>query len=226
MTFDLRECELTEQKQMKKKLSRGFKSSATKRIGKSINRHSSTTPISNLSTSNNAAINSLLLRGSIAGGLSTSNNINSLLLRGSIGGVGIVADKPVFQIDNVDDMTEQNYLRSSNSSNLSTVKRFSQTDGLINTAYSPLDSSSNNLSQSQSFFLQKQKSINSNSYDSNSSVMQINSARRVSGILRKKSRMIRNMARLLPATVSAAAANASTNNCAASMSNLADKRQV
>lgn len=69
---------------------------------------------------------------------------------------------------------------------------------------------STNVSQSPSFLVQKQRSVTSYGSASNSStvigaansgVINVNPARRVSGILRKKSRIIRSMARLMPAQV-------------------------
>jgi hypothetical protein len=185
VTFDLRECELTEQKPTKKKMKMKMSGShqASKRPSKSSGR----------SLGNTVAGNTAKLASSLD------------------------EKPPVFQIVNAD-QTEENFLKSSHSS---MMKKLSLNEGLINTGYS-LDSS-NNLSASQSFLLQKQKSVSS--FDSNSNLMQINSARRVSGILRKKSRLIRNASRLSPMITNMTAAAAAQRNASLSYS-FNGKRQI
>ena len=168
VTFDLRECELSEQKPTKKKMNKASKGSAAaaaaaKRSSKASSKSGAHLPYP--STSNVSV---------------TQPSVN---LHASL-------DKPSFQIDKSadnDDTIEQKYLRSS----LSSVKRLDSTPGDL--------SMNASVSRSASFWIQKQRSVNSYGSAASSGVMNVtNPTRRVSGILRKKSRIIRNMARLVP----------------------------
>lgn len=193
VSFDLSECQLIEQKSSKKKSSRHLKYSKSSKNGsnKSLNKHNgSGNGAASRSTSSAAhhaahvAEHATTKPAHVASKVANTTTTTTTNLDG----------KPVFQIVNVDPI-EENFLQSSHSSNLSVMKKYSLGENLLNSSYSPLDSSVN-LSTSQSFLLQKQKSITS--FDSNSNLMQVNSTRRVSGILRRKPRLVRNASRLSP----------------------------